>query len=143
MLLWCLAVPLGFFFVTSVAGIPLSLWLAPTLGAAILIALVNVGLSLFLGYALRGVVRSLRGDPEAPLIPPGLVRPMAFGLGAVAILLGLAGAVGALRSADGHQQGRLIGGGLVFVAYGLFAKRRRSGERDAGAEDTHEQAPKG
>jgi hypothetical protein len=122
-ILWPITILVGFFFASLALSLPIAAVTAPTATVAALVVVVDLALCLFLGYALRGLVRALRGAPDANLIPPSLVRPIAFGLGALSIVTGLAAAAGVWAGQSPHSAGRAIGLGIFFVCYGAFGTR--------------------
>jgi hypothetical protein len=113
---------LGFMFVASVLSVPLFFFLphaGMSDGARIGITLGCALQAAFWGYACRGALRSYRGQPGGHLIPPGLLRPVAFTLGVVFTVVGVGGLVAGQRGT-----GRAIGFGLAMVAFAIVSKKR-------------------
>jgi hypothetical protein len=122
-LLYPLAVVAGFLVFASVFSAPLVLLIPDrSMGEGMRIALAGTSLlqALFWGYVLRGLRRAIRGEPDSHLIPPWLLRPLAF-------VLGLAFTVTSIASVWGT--GRVVSStsaiGPAFIVFAL-ARRKKS-----------------
>ncbi len=116
-----LTMVLGFLFVCSVLSIPLPLLVPDATMSEGMRVGIAVGCALqaaFWGYATRGALRSYRGQHDAHLIPPSLLRPVAFVVGVLFTLAGIGGLVAGQRGMV-----RAIGLGGVLLAY-VFTTRK-------------------
>jgi hypothetical protein len=116
------AILLGVIFAFSVISIPLPLFMPGVGGGEAgrwAIAGLCVLQAAFWGYAARGALRAYRGQGDAHLIPPRLLRPVALVVGVVFSLAGLGGMLAGARGT-----GRALGFGLALIVFFFAGKKK-------------------
>ncbi len=118
-----LAIVCGTFFVSSVASIPFVLLLGTKgMGEGMRWGIAG-GCALqgaFWWYAARGAWRSYRGEADAHLIPPRLLRPVAAVVG---VLFSIGGVVGVVFGQP--RLLRALGFGLGLVAFAFWPQKKQ------------------
>lgn len=126
-MLWPITIVVGILFLSMLFSMPISLVMSPSPQAAVLTVGVGVVMCAFFAYVLRGLVRALRGDDSAQLVPSWLVLPLALVFGLSGIALGVAGVV------KGQSSPRAASGGVLFLVYGYVLWRQRRDARQAAS----------